>query len=255
MDSKIFDNPKPVQLLKRMLEHGTSPDSLILDFFSGSATTAHAVMQLNAEDGGKRRHIMIQIPEPCDEKSEAFKAGYKTIAEIGKERIRRAGIKILEEWRAKHVNPENLKLETENSNFISPDTGFRVIKIDSSNMADVYYQPDELNQNDLALHVDNLKPDRTPADLLFQVLLDWGVDFGLPIYEEIIEGKKVFFVDDDTLAACFDVGLTEPFFKALAVRSPLRAVFRDASFTSDSVKINTEQLFRALSPHTEVRSV
>jgi adenine-specific DNA-methyltransferase len=263
MDAKFFENPKPVQLIQRVLEHGTAPDSLILDFFSGSATTAHAVMQLNAEDGGTRRHIMVQLPEPCDEKSEAFKAGYKTIAEIGKERIRRAGKKILSEWQAKQTKerPTQGDLLHSTSNIQNstsptpPDIGFRVLKVDSSNMADVYYQPDELTQDTLALHVDNLKPGRKPEDLLFQVLLDWGVDLALPVTEEKIKGRRVFFVADNALAACFDTGLDEDFVKTLAKRAPLRAVFRDAGYASDAVKINIEQIFKALSPHTELKTL
>jgi adenine-specific DNA-methyltransferase len=231
-------------------------DLVVLDFFSGSATTAHAVMQLNAEDGGKRRHIMVQIPEPCDEKSEAFKAGFKTIAEIGKERIRRAGKKILDDWQAKQASStELLKLESENSGATAPDVGFRVLKIDSSNMADVYYQPDELTQDGLMLQVDNLKPGRNSEDLLFQVLLDWGVDLALPITEETILKRRVFFVAENALAACFDTGLAEDFVKELAKRQPLRAVFRDSSYASDAVKINFEQIFKALSPHTELKTL
>jgi adenine-specific DNA-methyltransferase len=256
MDAKLFDNPKPVQLLKRVLEHGTNADSIILDFFSGSATTAHAVMQLNSEDGGERRHIMVQLPEPCDDKSEAFKAGFKSIAEIGKERIRRAGKKILEEWQAKQASSAgNLKLDAAPSGATAPDVGFRVLKIDSSNMADVYYQPDELTQDGLMLQVDNLRPGRNPEDLLFQVLLDWGVDLALPINEETILKRRVFFVADNALAACFDTGLDEAFVKELAKRQPLRAVFRDSGYASDAVKINFEQIFKALSPHTELKTL
>lgn len=270
LGGKSFDTPKPVELIERMLKLASfSPnDDIILDFFSGSATTAHAVMQLNAEDGGKRRHIMVQLPEPCDEKSEAFKAGYKTIAEIGKERIRRAGKKILEEWQAKQAKEKSKEsdLLTPSSEIpvphSPPDIGFRVLKIDSSNMADVYYQPDELTQDTLALHVDNLKPGRKPEDLLFQVLLDWGVDLALPVSEEKIKGRRVFFVDDSgepaahpALAACFDTGLDEDFVKILAKRAPLRAVFRDAGYASDAVKINIEQIFKALSPHTELKTL
>lgn len=229
-------------------------------------------MQLNAEDGGTRRHIMVQLPEPCDEKSEAFKAGYKTIAEIGKERIRRAGARLKDELRRMKDEERGDELfensaprKSKTSSFnIHPsylknpqglDVGFRVLKIDSSNMADVYYQPDELTQDTLALHVDNLKPDRKPEDLLFQVLLDWGVDLALPIAEEKIEGRRVFFVDDNALAACFDTGLDEDFVKILAKRAPLRAVFRDAGYASDAAKINIEQIFKALSPHTELKTL
>jgi adenine-specific DNA-methyltransferase len=252
----LFDNPKPFNLVMRQLVLASDTDSIILDFFSGSATTAHAVMQLNAEDGGKRRHIMVQLPEPCDEKSEAFNTGYKTIAEIGKERIRRAGKKIMQEWQAKKASSaEHLKLETENSDASPPDIGFRVLKIDSSNMADVYYQPDELTQDGLALQVDNLKQGRKPEDLLFQVLLDWGVDLALPITEETILKHRVFFVADNALAACFDTGLDEAFVKELAKRQPLRAVFRDSGYASDAVKINFEQIFKALSPHTDLKTL
>lgn len=268
LEGSIFPFPKDELVLKSLVEMaGGQPcgDSIIVDFFSGSATTAHAVMQLNAEDGGKRRHIMVQLPEPCGEKSEPFKAGYKTIAEIGKERIRRAGKKILAEWQAKQATEkptqgdlplaENSKLKTENSGATAPDVGFRVLKIDSSNMADVYYQPDEITQDDLALQVDNLKPGRNPEDLLFQVLLDWGVDLALPITEEKILKRRVFFVADNALAACFDTGLDEAFVKELAKRQPLRAVFRDSGYASDAVKINFEQIFKALSPHTEIKTL
>jgi adenine-specific DNA-methyltransferase len=257
----LFNNPKPFNLVLRQLVLASDPDSLILDFFSGSATTAHAVMQLNAEDGGKRRHIMVQLPEPCDEKSEAFKAGYSTIAEIGKERIRRAGKKILEEWQAKQAKAQPTQGDllhppsTISDPPSPPDIGFRVLKIDSSNMADVYYQPDELKQGDLALHVDNLKPGRSPEDLLFQVLLDWGVDLALPITEEKILKRRVFFVAGNALAACFDTGLDEAFVKELAKREPLRAVFRDSGYASDAAKINIEQIFKALSPHTELKTL
>ena len=254
-----FGTPKPTRLIERMLRLVTNPTDthLILDFFSGSATTAHAVMQLNAEDGGNRRHIMVQLPEPCDEKSEAFKAGYATIAEIGKERIRRAGKKIrtgLEEKLARELpgSDEHASLK---ARLDSLDTGFRVLKIDSSNFNDVYYQPDELTQDALSLQVDNLKRGRSPEDLLFQVLLDWGVDLALPVTEEQIAGRRVFFVDGDALAACFETGLDEAFVKALAARAPLRAVFRDAGYASDAVKINIEQIFKALSPHTELKTL
>jgi adenine-specific DNA-methyltransferase len=256
MDGRVFEFPKDETVLQMLVEMTSNKRDIILDFFSGSATTAHAVMQLNSEDGGKRRHIMVQLPEPCDEKSEAFKAGYKTIAEIGKERIRRAGKKILEEWQAKQASStELLKLETEKSGAAPPDVGFRVLKVDSSNMAEVYYQPDELTQDNLLLQVDNLKPGRNPEDLLFQVLLDWGVDLTLPIAEEKILKRRVFFVADNALAACFDTGLDEDFVKELAKRQPLRAVFRDSGYASDCVKINFEQIFKALSPHTELKTL
>jgi adenine-specific DNA-methyltransferase len=214
-------------------------------------------MQLNANDGGKRRYIMVQLPEPCDDKSDAFKAGYHNIAEIGKERIRLAGAKI------RTVLEEKLEQELKGSEehtsltsrLDSLDIGFRVLKVDSSNFTDVYQRPDELTQDKLALQVDNLKRGRSSEDLLFQVLLDWGVDLALPVTEERIAGRRVFFVDDDALAACFDTGLDEAFVKALAARAPLRAVFRDAGYASDAVKINIEQIFKALSPHTELKTL
>ena len=188
--SQPFDTPKPTGLLKHLsVLSGAVYDDIILDFFSGSATTAHAVMQLNAEDGGKRKFIMVQIPEACDEKSEAFKAGYKTIADIGKERIRRAGQKI---------KTDNALTATD------LDIGFRVLKIDSSNMNEVYYSPDALSKDDLHRFVDNIKPDRSDEDLLFQVLLDWGVDLTLPIERQTIDGKTVFVVAHDAIVACFD---------------------------------------------------
>ena len=197
-------------------------------------------MQLNAEDGGTRRYVMVQLPEQCAEKSEAYKAGFKTIADIAKERIRRAGAK---------VKAENA---TTAANL---DTGFRVLKVDTSNMADVYYAPDAVKQADLVAHTDNIKPDRAPEDLLFQVLVDLGVDLALPITQEEIAGKTVFFVDGNALVACFDSKVSEALVKELAKRKPLRAVFRDSSFDTDSTKINVEQIFKLLSPETEVKSL
>ena len=235
---KLFSNPKPVQLLSRLLSFMTTDNCLCLDFFAGSSTTAHAVMQLNAEDGGNRRFIMVQLPEACGATSEAAKAGYGTIAEISKERIRRAGKKILEGDCHEGWNR---------------DVGFRVLKVDTSNMADVFYTPDALQQNLLDLTTDNIKPSRTPEDLLFQVLLDWGVELTLPIRKESIQGKTVFFVDDNALVACFDRGIDEALVRELAACAPLRVVFRDNGFVSDAVKINVEQIFRQLSPGTEVR--
>ena len=237
MGSKIFLYRKPVDLMKKIVDQGTGKNDIILDFFAGSASTADAVLRLNAEDDGKRRFIMVQLPEPCATDSEAFKVGYKTIADIGKERIRRAG---------KQVRGEN-----------QLDVGFRVIKVNTSNMADVYYAPDALDKANLDLFVDNIKPDRTPEDLLFQVMLDWGVDLALPIAKETIQGKEVFFVDGNALAACFDASgsIDEPFVKELAKRQPLRVVFRDAGFTDDATKINVEQIFKLLSPTTDVKCI
>lgn len=239
VDHAYFDGPKPTRLLKRVLVLSTRNDDIVLDFFSGSATTAHAVMAQNSEDVGNRKFIMVQLPELCDEKSEAYKAGYKTIAEIAKERIRRAGKKIKEE------NPAANNL----------DTGFRVFKVDTSNMQDVYYTPDQLKQENLELFKDHIKPDRRPEDLLFQVFIDWGLDLSLPIAKETIDGKNVFIVDTDALVACFDTGITEELVKKLAQYKPLRVVFRDDAFGSDSVKINVEQIFKLLSPGTEVKSI
>lgn len=238
------DYPKPVGLIKYLASMVRGDDYIAVDFFAGSATTAHAILQLNAEDGGHRRFVMAQLAEPCDENTHAFKAGYKTIAEISKERIRRAGAKI----KADNADKDGIdKL----------DTGFRVLKIDTSNMADVYYRPDALEQGDLLGHVTNVKPDRSAEDLLFQVLLDWGVDLGLPIARESVDGREVFFVDNDALAACFvdDGSVDEDFVKQLATRKPLRVVFRDAGFASDNARINVEQIFKTLSPATDVRTL
>lgn len=234
-----FDYPKSIELIKRLLVLYSNKDSIILDFFSGSATTAHAVMKLNAEDGGNRKFIMVQLPEPCDENSEAYKAGYKNIAEIGKERIRRAGRKILEE------HPEAAgKL----------DIGFRVLKVDSTNMQDVYYRPDKYTQDLLSSLTDNIKPDRTPEDLLFQVMLDLGVLLSSKIEEMVIGGKKVFNVADGYLMACFDNEVTDEVVREIAKKQPYYAVFRDSGMASDSVATNFEQIFETYSPST-VRKV
>lgn len=235
----VFETPKPVELIKLFLQL-SSENGVVMDFFAGSSVTAHAAMQLNAEDGGNRKFIMVQIPEPCDEQSEALKAGYKTIAEISKERIRRAG---------------KMTLKGECHEGWNKDTGFRVLKIDSSNMADIYYMPDAIEQSQLHIFTDNIKPDRKPEDLLFQVLLDWGVDLSLPIRKETIQGKAVFFVDENALVACFDIGVNEELVKQLAGFEPLRVVFRDNGFVSDAVKINVEQIFKQMSPGTDVKSI
>jgi adenine-specific DNA-methyltransferase len=241
-NANLFDYPKPIGLIDYCLEQATSKSNndLILDFFSGSSTTAHAVMKLNAKDDGNRKFIMVQLPELCDESSEAFKSGYRTLAEIGKERIRRAGKIVNEEAGGK---AEKL------------DIGFRVLKVDTSNMKDVYYTPDQLKQDNLELFKDHIKPDRSPEDLLFQVFIDWGLDLTLPISKETIDSKAVYFVDSNALVACFDSGINEELVKKLAAHKPLRAVFRDDAFGSDSVKINVEQIFKSLSPVTEVKSI
>jgi adenine-specific DNA-methyltransferase len=232
----LFITPKPTKLLRRIIEIATRPDSkdIVLDFFAGSSTTGHALLAANAEDTGNRRSILVQYPEPTDS------VGYSTIAELGRRRLRRAADKV------RTGNP----LNTQNL-----DTGFRAMKVDTSNMRDVYYAPDAVAQGDLLAQVDNIKPDRKPEDLLFQVLVDWGIDLALPIATESIAGNKVFFVDTNALAACFDAGLTDDMVKEIAKRKPLRAVFRDASYGTDSVKINVDQIFRLLSPDTEVRSI
>lgn len=250
----IFPFPKDENVIARFISTTVPSDALILDFFSGSSSTAHAVMKINAEDGGKRRHIMVQLPEPCDEKSDAYKAGYKSIADIGKERIRRAGKLILEEWKAKREKGSSLQadlLDTQSA----PDIGFRVLKIDTSNMAEVYHSPDAVKQIELVTYTENIRADRTPEDLLFQVLVDWGLDLAYPIEQQTIAGKTVFFVDGNALAACFDTNISEDLVKELAKRKPLRAVFRDSSYDSDSTKINVDQIFKLLSPETEVKTL
>jgi len=238
--ASVMDFPKSPDLLQHLVRLGSSNQDVILDFFSGSSTTAEAVFKANAIDSSGRRFVMVQLPEVCADSSEASKAGLTTIAEIGKERIRRAGQKIKEEA---GLTATNL------------DIGFRVLKVDTSNMKDVYYAPDAVSQEDLLGHVDNVKDDRSAEDLLFQVLVDWGVDLTLPITVESIGGKAVYFVDENALAACFESGIDEAFVKALAQRQPLRAVFRDTGYASDNAKINVEQLFKLLSPHTEVKSI
>lgn len=235
----VFDFPKPKELVMRIISlivNGDSgSDDIILDFFSGSATTAHAVIQLNAVDGGHRRFILVQVPEKTDSTSGAYKAGYSTICEIGKERIRRAGRKIKEE-----------------AGLTAPDLdiGFRVLRLDSSNMQDVYYNPTEVVQSLLDLTTDNIKPDRTPEDLLFQVMLDLGVELSSTIIETIIDGKKVFDVADGFLLACFDQGVTSETVTAIAKEKPYYAIFRDSSMANDSVATNFDQIFETYSPQT-----
>ncbi len=224
---------KPIKLLQRIIELTCDKDSIILDFFSGSASTAHAVMQLNAEDGGKRKFIMVQIPEETSEKSEAYKAGYKNICEIGKERIRRAAKKIAEE------NPK-----------VKFDGGFRVLKLDSSNMKDVYYNPEDFYSYFLDNLVDNIKEDRTPEDLLFQVMLDLGILLSSKIEESVIGGKKVFNVENNYLIACFDENVTEDVITEIAKHKPYYFVMRDSSMANDSVATNFEQIFASYSPDT-----
>lgn len=234
-----FDTVKPVNLLKYILKL-FDKKSIILDFFSGSATTAHAVMQLNAEDGGKRKFIMVQLPEKTDEKSEAFKAGYKNICEIGKERIRRAGEKIKAEA---GFNGENL------------DIGFRVFKLDSTNMNDVYYSAGEYNQQMLENLESNIKSDRTDMDLLFGCLLDWGLPLSLPYVSEQIDGFRVHTYNDGDLIACFAENVSEKVIEEIARRQPLRAVFRDSSFADSPAKINVWERFKLFAPDTQVKVI
>ena len=235
----IFTNSKAIDFIKAVINLYPANDMIVLDFFSGSATTAHAVMQLNAEDGGHRKFIMVQLPEKTDEKSEAYKAGYKNICEIGKERIRRAGTKIKEEA---GLAAQDL------------DTGFRVLKCDTSNMKDVYYNPAEYEVNMFSRLEDNIKEDRTPEDLLFQVMLDLGVLLSSKIEETTIAGKKVFNVEDNYLIACFDSDVSEETIKAIAKQKPYYFVMRDSSMASDSVATNFDQIFATYSPET-VRKV
>ena len=237
----IFDFPKPLNLIKLFESIATSENSIILDFFSGSATTAHAVMQLNAEDGGHRKFIMVQLPEKCDEKSEAYKAGYKNICEIGKERIRRAGEKILKEQLANN----NSTLNSPNSKL---DIGFRVLKLDSTNMKDVYYAPCDYDQDFLHQLESNIKDDRTDLDLLFGCLIDWGLPLSLPYKSEQIDGCTVHTYNDGDLIACFDANVPESVVKEIAQRRPLRAVFRDSGFASSPEKINMFEIFKLYMP-------
>lgn len=232
-NAKIFPFPKPSSFVKQLLPLASDKDSIVLDFFSGSATTAHAVMQLNAEDGGHRKFIMVQLPEPCDEASEAYKAGYKNICEIGKERIRRAGDKIKSE---SPMTTQDL------------DIGFRVLKLDDSNMKDVYYAPDDYDQGMLAGLESNIKDDRTDLDLLFGCLIDWGLPLSLPYKSEQIDGYTVHTYNDGDLIACFDANIPESVVKEIAQRRPLRAVFRDSGFASSPEKINVFEIFKLYMP-------
>ncbi|MDP2762076.1 MAG: site-specific DNA-methyltransferase [Sideroxyarcus sp.] len=288
MGAKAFNNPKDHFELARLIAYVTAnePEAIVLDFFAGSASTGHAVFQVNQTDGGRRRFVLVQLPEEldADKKEQKVAANYcdelgkpRNISEISKERMRRAGKKIQEELAEKAILIPALSQRE-----MELDVGFRVLKVDSSNMKDVYYAPDAVQQADLLDQVDNIREDRTPEDLLFQVLLDWGVDLALPITQETFKIKdeggrmkdeksggdssfslpsssfkeyKVFFVDGNALAACFETGINEEFVKALAARHPLRAVFRDSGFGSDSVKINIEQIFKLISPTTEVKTI
>ena len=268
----FFDYPKPVDLIKRCLELYSDKNSIIMDFFSGSATTAQSVMQLNSEDGGKRKFILVQLPEICEEKSEARKAGYNNICEIGKERIRRAGLMIASELAGKDfaIRENEIKEALSNTNDVIKtidnmrsnkigenrdykcpiDTGFRNLKLDSSCMKDIYYSPNKTTQDLLTQFEDNIKEDRTPEDLLFQVMLDMGVMLSSEIKTLEINGKKVFNVNDGDLVCCFDKDLNDDVVTAIAKMQPLYAVFRDASMSTDSVAVNFDQIFETYSPTT-----
>lgn len=233
-----FDFPKALDYIKYVISMYPEKDFTILDFFSGSATTAHAVMQLNAEDGGHRKFIMVQLPEPCDEKSEAYKAGYKNICEIGKERIRRAGDKI----KTEHPDADL-------------DIGFRVFRVDSSNTRDVYYKPEEFTQTMLGEAVSNIKPDRTDLDLLYACLLDCGVPIHLPHTTTTVDGCTIHNVDNGALMACFDEHIPHSVIRAMAAEAPLQVIFRDSAFAADADKINVTEIFKNLSPDTKVRVI
>ena len=258
----FFDFPKPTDYLKLIIQQGAPEGGIILDFFSGSATAAHAVMQLNAEDGGHRKFIMVQLPEKCDEASEAYKAGYKNICEIGKERIRRAGEKIIAEWKVNklidnvdivddrhyttHVPTKDILDDESLRNTL--DIGFRVLKLDDTNMKDVYYAPDDYDQGMLAGLESNIKDDRTDLDLLFGCLIDWGLPLSLPYKSEKIDGCTVHTYNDGDLIACFDANIPESVVKEIAQRKPLRAVFRDSGFASSPEKINVFEIFKLYMP-------
>lgn len=236
----FFDYPKSVELIKRCIQLYSNESSIILDFFSGSATTAHAVMQLNTEDGGKRKFIMVQLPEKTDEKSEAFKAGYKNICEIGKERIRRAGEKIKEEA---GLNGQDL------------DIGFRVLKLDSSNMKDIYYSADEYDQGMLENMQSNTKEDRTDLDLLFGCLVDWGLELDKPYTTKVINGHKVHIYNDGDLVACFENDLDMKTIDEIAKLQALRVVFSDNSFVDSATKINVAEHFKMIAPDTDIKVI
>ncbi len=268
MGGKVFNNPKDHEELARLIDYTTAsdPEAIIMDFFAGSGTTGHSVWELNARDGGRRRFVLVQLPEQLDpeKKDQKAPASYcdklgvpRTIAELTKERLRRAATQIREARKhAAGTQPSLFASADPKGTMVGCDLGFRVLKVDTSNMKDVYYKPDSLKREDLFEQIENIKEDRTPEDLLFQVMLGWGTDLlTSPISTEVIDGKTVFFVDQNALATCFDTGVTEELVKKLAARKPLRAVFRDAGFSSDSVKINVEQIFKLLSPGTEVKAI
>lgn len=239
-NKEVFDTPKPTKLLSKLIDISSKKDSIILDFFSGSATTAHSVFVKNLEDNGKRKFILVQLPEHFKDDSEAYKEGYLNICELGQERIRKAGKKIKEE-----------------SGFLAQnlDIGFRVLKLDSSNMNDVYYNPNKLRQVDLDELLTNVKEDRTPLDLLFQVMLELGIELSAKIVKKELLGKKYFVVNENDIVACFDDGITDELVKELAVIHPIYAVFKDSAFASDAANINSEQIFKSISPSTTIKVI
>lgn len=234
-----FSNPKSIKLMRELVKLVPGDDFIVLDFFAGSGTTGQAVIEENATDGGQRRFILVQLPEKLGDQSHALASSFTHIAQVSRERLKLVGA----------------KASNDLGSLANLDIGFRTLLIDTSNMADVYYTPDATNQGDLLAQVDSIKQGRTAEDLLFQVLVDWGVDLTLPIRRETVQGKTVFFVDENALVACFDTGVTEELVKELAGHEPVRVVFRDTGFVSDAVKINVEQIFRQLSPSTEVKAI
>jgi adenine-specific DNA-methyltransferase len=273
----FFNYTKPIELMKYLISRATTNNDIVLDFFSGSASTAHGLMSLNTEGIINRKFIQVQLPEATDQKSEAYKAGFQNICEIGKERIRRAGkliindqLSLLNIKKAEldklakgqlsmeiTTKAEELKLQIEHLQFTIDhlDTGFRVYRLSDSNMQDVYYKPQEYTQETLDMFADNVKPDRTPDDLLAQVMLDWGLPLSLKIEQVTISGKQVFKVAGNSLFACFDKGIDEAFAKVIANEKPLRIVFRDNGFKDDTAKINVKQLLKQLSPDTEMKVI
>ncbi len=245
---KIFQSPKSLNTIIQLLKMGGDKNFLVLDFFSGSSTTAHAVMQLNAEDNGNRKFIMVQLPEATDEKSEAYKAGYKTIAEIGKERIRRAG----QGRKLLMVNEENNSSSSIHNSQLDLDIGFRVYKTDTTNMKEVYYHPEQLKQSDLHDLESNIKEARTPDDLLTQVILDLGLELNLPIEQKTMHGNSVFIVQTNALVACFDDNINMKIIDEIAELKPFKVVFKDASFAASKNRINLEERFKRLSPETRI---
>ena len=251
---KVFDYTKPLSFMKILIKSGVEQNSndIILDFFSGSATTAHAVMQLNADDGGNRKYILVQLPEECKQDSEAYQSGYKNICEIGKERIRRAGDKILSEWKEK--NNEDL-VNSNIQELTPPDIGFRVFKVDSSNMKDVYFTPDKYKQENIDWFYSNVKDDRNDLDLLYSVLLECGVELTYPHKTEKIDGNDIHIIGDNDLIACFSDKITEETINAIAYLKPLKAVFKDSSFNTDDQKINLEEIFKLKSSNTIIKVI